>query len=136
MAAYNANDNVEQREPRNAMKYHVAMIVSVLATALLIGGACVQTRHAEQKNSALRAKLSSLSIPQLTSRFWECQPKSPGEPYKRDAAYCAEVNRTMERRSNEVPPLQVVKIHREQVLPLPDCLVRGCRLILPTATAG
>jgi hypothetical protein len=112
VAAYNAGDNVEQREPRNAMKYHVAMIVSVLAAALLIGGACVQTQHAEQKNSALRANLSTLSIQQLTDHFWECQPHSPGEPYKRDAAFCAEVNRAMESRSSEVPPLQVVDIYR------------------------
>jgi hypothetical protein len=110
MAAYNADYNVERREPRNAMKYHVAMMVSVIAAALLIGGAFVQTRHAEQKTSALRANLSAQSIQQLAARYWDCQPRSPGEPYKRDAAYCAEVNRAMERRSNEVPPLQVVDI--------------------------
>jgi hypothetical protein len=92
------------------MKYHVAMIVSVLAVVVLIGGACVQTLNTEQKNSALRATLSSLSIPQLTRRFWECQPQSAGEPYKRDAAYCAQVNNVMERRAKEVPALQVVDI--------------------------
>ena len=77
---------------RNAMKYHVAMIVSVLAAVLLIGGACVQTVQAERKSSALKANLSALSIQKLTTRFWECQPHTPGEPYKRDAVYCAEVN--------------------------------------------
>jgi hypothetical protein len=91
------------------MKYHVAMIVSVLAAVFLIGGACVQTVQAERKSSALKANLSALSIQKLTTRFWECQPHTPGEPYKRDAAYCAEVNRAMERRANEVPALQVVK---------------------------
>jgi hypothetical protein len=99
------------------MKYHVAMIVSVLATALLIGGAYIQTRHAEQETSALRANLSALSIPQLTSRFWECQPQRPGEPYRRDAAYCAEVNKVMERRANEAPALQVMNLYP---FPLPN----------------
>jgi len=94
------------------MKYHAAMMSSVLAAALLIGGAFVQTRHSEQKDLALRANLSALSIQQLTAHFWECQPQSPGEPYKRDAAYCAEVNRAMESRSTEVPPLQLVDIYR------------------------
>jgi hypothetical protein len=97
-------------EPRNAMKYHVAMIVSVVAAALLIGGVCVQTVQAERKNSALRANLSALSIQKLTTRFWQCQPQSPGESYNRDTAYCAEVNRVMERRSSEVPALHVVII--------------------------
>jgi hypothetical protein len=98
------------------MKYHVAMIVSVLAAALLIGGAFVQTRVAEQKNSALRASLSALSIQQLTIRYWDCQPHSPGEPYKRDAAYCAEVNTAMESRSTEAPALQVVKIYAPSII--------------------
>jgi type II secretory pathway pseudopilin PulG len=116
------------------MKYHVAMIVSVLAAALLIGGAYVQTRQAEQKTSALRANLSAQSIQQLTARYWECQPHSPGEPYKRDAAYCAEVNKVMERRETEVPALQVVKIRREILLPLPICYGHPCEPLLQTTT--
>jgi hypothetical protein len=100
------------------MKYHVAIIVSVLTAALLIGGICVQTVQAERKNAALRANLSAQSIQKLTTRFWECQPQSPGEAYKRDAAYCAEVNRAMERRSTEVPALHVVNIAHRPIKPV------------------
>jgi hypothetical protein len=111
------------------MKYQVATIASVIVGALLIVATCVQTRYTNQKTLALRANLSALSIDQLTARFWECQPHSPGESYKRDAPYCAEVNNIMTTRASEVVPLQVVSIQSEPPelmdLPLQQLLQRS-----------
>jgi hypothetical protein len=90
------------------MKYEVATIVSVLLGALLIGAVCVQTRSARQRTQVLRARLSTESFDQLSRRFWDCEPQRPGEPYKRDALYCAEVTKALDGR--QIPGLQVVKI--------------------------
>jgi hypothetical protein len=113
------------------MKYSVATVVSVLLGVLLIAAGYVQTRRVER----LHASLSTLGIHELAHRYWECQPQKPGEPYKRDAAYCAEVDRVMEARANEMPPLQLVDVSRLQMM-LPDSsdlvpIERG-----PTRAAG
>jgi hypothetical protein len=113
---------------RNAMKYSVATIVSVLLGVLLIGAGYGATWRVER----LHATLSALGIHQLAHRYWECQPQKPGESYKRDAAYCAEVNRAMEGRATEMPALQVVQVPRPQMIP-PEAseIVRA-----PNSTAG
>src|ERR1700677_2306107 len=92
------------------MKYHVATFVSVLLGALLIGAAYVQTQRAEHRALILRTSLSKMDIQRLTNLYWDCQPKQPGEPYRRDAIYCGAVSKALGARVNEVPALQVVKV--------------------------
>jgi hypothetical protein len=99
------------------MKYSVATLVSGLLGGVLIGAGYVQIRRVEQ----LHAALSALDIHALAVRYWECQPRTPGEPYKRDSAYCAEVNRAMEARANEMPALQLVKVSPPQMI-LPEAI--------------
>jgi hypothetical protein len=91
------------------MKYHVATFVSVLVGALLVGAAYVQTQRAEHRALILRTSLSKMDIWRLTNLYWDCQPKQPGEPYRRDAIYCGAVSKALGARVNEVPALELFK---------------------------
>jgi hypothetical protein len=113
------------------MKYSVATIVSVLLGVLLIGAGYGETWRVER----LHANLAALGIHELAHRYWACQPQKPGESYKRAAVYCAEVNRAMEARANEMPALQVVDVSRpNMMLPTPSDLIPIARE--PTPPAG
>jgi len=97
------------------MKYFVATIGSVVLGVLLIGAGYGETWRVER----LHATLAALGIHELAHRYWACQPQKPGESYKRAAVYCAEVNRVMEARANEMPALQVVDVSRPSMM-LPE----------------
>jgi hypothetical protein len=113
------------------MKYSVATVVSILLGGVLIGAGLVETRRVEQFHVAL----SALGVHQLAVRYWACQPQKPGESYKRAAVYCAEVNRAMEARVDEMPPLQVVDLSRPHIM-LPEATNPMLIERVPSSTSG
>jgi hypothetical protein len=111
------------------MKYTVASVASMLLGTLLISAAYVQTHHAEQKAAILRTHLSAMSIRELSTHFWECGPQAPGERYHRDAAFCAEVDRAIATRANELPAFQIVNASRPpMMLYLPGVRIRAVKI--------
>jgi hypothetical protein len=95
------------------MKFTVAIILSVILGAIVIGDGYVKTRRAEQNAVMVKTGLSAMSIQELSRRSEECdQSLGRGQPVKHDAANCAEVWREIEAR-----PLQAVDVGRVLVSP-------------------
>ncbi len=87
------------------MKYKVAVVAVVILAAIFMGDGYLRTRRADQKTTALKTAVSTLSIQQLARASEECDSAQlPDGEVKHDVAYCAEVYRAI-----EAEPLQIVQ---------------------------
>ena len=85
-------------------KFALAVLV-ILGGAVVIGDGLFKSNRAERNSTALRTAVAELSPQELAARVAACDAPSPqAESPRRDAAYCAEVNRRVDNQ-----PLQIVE---------------------------
>jgi hypothetical protein len=88
------------------LKYKVMAVIALLALAVLaIGDGYLRTRRAERSVSAMKSRVSGMSIQQLARAEADCDSWQPARApmQRRDGEFCEEVARAI-----EAEPLQIV----------------------------